>query len=254
MAHPKLMMTGESCKMMFHTVLHLNGMEHVHHLAGGSFSFLQVDSDTGLEILHVHAMIVLESQFLGQYLSWGGEVQDRRLWIDAWHHENHHSSPVHQSPPVLFIPTYASLLEGASVPVEEDSRAALLDMFQVIGHFKGHWMSTSYPLSSNHLNTSCPNPLPVVVTFISNVICRLGAKLAWHPDIIVETRNIYRFQQRAWQGLFGPSPWRSMPKPIWRCFDKGKDLHRSFSSSCWMGWWLYVFTFLLLRVLNNCLV
>ncbi len=58
------MITGESRKMMFHTVLRLDGMEHVHHSAGDCFSFVLVDDDIGLEILHVLAMIVLESQFL----------------------------------------------------------------------------------------------------------------------------------------------------------------------------------------------
>ncbi len=86
--------------------------------------------------------------------------------------ENHHSS-VHQFPPVLSIPTYASL-KGASALVEEESRATLIDMFQVIRR----WTSIDHPLSSNHLNNSRPNPLPVVVPFISNAICRLGAKLA----------------------------------------------------------------------------
>ncbi|KAK0443162.1 hypothetical protein EV421DRAFT_1805161 [Armillaria borealis] len=59
--------SGESRKMTFHTVLCLDGMEHVHHSAGDYFSFLLVDDDTGLEILHVHAMTVLESQSLDEY-------------------------------------------------------------------------------------------------------------------------------------------------------------------------------------------
>ncbi|PBK62823.1 hypothetical protein ARMSODRAFT_562367 [Armillaria solidipes] len=64
MANPKSMMTGESRKMTFHTVLHLDGIEHVHHPAVDCFSFLWVDHDIMLEILHVHAMNVFESQSL----------------------------------------------------------------------------------------------------------------------------------------------------------------------------------------------
>ncbi|PBK65211.1 hypothetical protein ARMSODRAFT_447913 [Armillaria solidipes] len=173
MAYPKSMMTGESRKMTFHTVLRLEGMEHVHHSAGDCHSFLLVDDDTGLEILHVYAITVFENQSLDmRWRGSGSDVMDRRT--TPWS-ENHIS--VHQSPPVLSIPIYASLLEGASALVEEESTAALIDMVRVIGCLKGRWTSIDHLLSSNHLNTSCPNPLPVVVPFISNVIRRLAAKL-----------------------------------------------------------------------------
>ncbi|KAK0443166.1 hypothetical protein EV421DRAFT_2019140 [Armillaria borealis] len=120
--------SGESRKMTFHTVLHLDGLEHDHHSAGDCFSFLLVDDGAGLEILHVHAMTILEvSPWTISVMRWRGSRPEV-----GRHHENHHSS-VHQSPPVLSIPTYASLLEGAPALVEEESRVALIaDMFQAL--------------------------------------------------------------------------------------------------------------------------
>ncbi|PBK66260.1 hypothetical protein ARMSODRAFT_1021468 [Armillaria solidipes] len=76
-------------------------------------------------------MNVLKNRSLGtiSVMRWRGsgpEVMDRRT--TPWS-ENHHSS-VHQSPPVISIPTYASLLDEVSA-LEEELRAALIDMFQV---------------------------------------------------------------------------------------------------------------------------
>ncbi|SJL12526.1 uncharacterized protein ARMOST_15953 [Armillaria ostoyae] len=217
-------MTGESRKLTFHTVLRLDAMEHIHHSAGDCFSFLLVDDDTGLEILHVHAMTVLE---YGRY------------------HENHHSS-VHQSPSVISIPKYSSLLEGASTLVEEESRAALIDMVQVIERLKGRWTGIEHPLSSNHLNTSCPIPLLVVTPFISSVIRRVGAAL-WRP---AQYRHIYQLYQRAWPG---PTS-KECAQAELETLRQGERPAKEFFIKMPDGTTAVCFYFLLLRVFNNCLV
>ncbi len=86
MAHPKLMMTGESRKMTFHTVLRLDRMEHVHHSAGDRLSFLLVDDDTRLEIPPCSRHDRSRKSVLGQYLSSGGETQSDVMdrWTIPW--------------------------------------------------------------------------------------------------------------------------------------------------------------------------
>ncbi len=54
---------------------------------------------------------------------------------------------------------------------------------------KGRWTSIEHPLSSNHINTSCPSPpLPVVPHLERNASPSIDSKLARYADIVVGTR------------------------------------------------------------------
>ncbi|PBK71059.1 hypothetical protein ARMSODRAFT_973551 [Armillaria solidipes] len=157
-------MTGESRKMTFHIVLRLDGMEHVRYSAGGYFSFLLVDDDTGLEILHVHVMTVLDC-----HRAFEGALDGHRA--SSFLQPSQHQLP-------------QASAGSRSVHLERDTSP---------------WR--------NIVETS---------------------SMSAHANFINE--------------LDQARPRRSAPKLSWRRFDKGKGLHRSFSSSCRMGRLSYVFT------------